>query len=278
MDTPILLDETFDKHSSSEMYNLYVSLGSSFFSYTIHDLLRNKFIGYRSIAIPDAEKSNAQIEEILSHDEHLQLKYKNTRFLYPSFNTLLLPEALFEESKVRIMFSYVHPLTEKDVLKVNKIAGIHSHLIFSIPQSVTSLIDKHFQDASYYQHCTPLLLQALDSAKTGVCVVACINADTLHLLIITGHQIQLFNTYSIRTDEDILFHLYNGMQNCSVDPSAPVTVTGMIRKNDNRYSFLNNYFKNLSIARLSNDYLLSYKLTETDHSCDYNLFNLARCD
>ncbi len=274
-----LFDETLDINAT-ENYDLSVELSFNKLSFCILDGIRNKYILLRSY-LPDSQKrfTPEKLKEVISMDDFLSRKYRNTHIVVSSSRTTLIPAALYDPAKKDEYFNLNFPVTDGSIIMSDRLQEPDSYVLYSVSKPLTDLIRESFPGISYINHLRPLFFQISNERKhSGERYIhAHIEADYFNLIIFSGSSLRLFNTFLYRNVSDILYHIMNAFRNLGINQEETIIFSGETEKFDDLFSLASAYIRNIKYAGLSGSFTFSYVFNDIPPQRYINLFSAAIC-
>jgi hypothetical protein len=287
-------DPGLDKQRIYE-YDLSIRIHADGLSYCILDSYTNKFLHLETFKLAETgtkyltgEAKNIDLSNItrLLNDElaWLNQPFNKVRVLYESGNSTLVPESLFsEEEKVRIFdFNVAGGPHQANELKHDYLSGANAYNIYHIPAGISSIIYRHFQQASIYHHSTAIIQALLTKYR---------NIDSTHPLFVnTGYahidilqirdkKLDYYNTFRYHTAEDFMYYLVFVVEQLNLNPeSVQLMLLGEIEKHSPLSDLMHKYIRNIQFLERNSDHRYSFVFDQLPGHYYYNLLNASLCE
>ena len=275
-----LFDETLDINST-ENYELSVQMSPDGFAFSILDTIRNKYVLLRATEIDNNKYLTAeQAGEIVSKDDFLSKRFKKVNLVLPSSKYTLIPSPLFDPEKKEEFFTLNLTREENEVILSNKIPEPDAYIVFSVSQSFVELVKQLYPDVYPFHHTKPLINQVSLNSRN-------ISGNYIHVhvekgffnLLISDHNILRFNnTFIYRNITDILYYLFNVYKSMDIGKDSTIHLSGLTEKNDDLYSNLTLYIKNIKFTGPSGNFSFSYVFNDINLHRYINLFSITNCE
>lgn len=249
-----MLKATFDiipeNTSPDELHNnlLLMEVGEQLFSYVLYNRNQQRFLGFRqyNLDFMPGKSPMEALQEILVGDEYLQQSFREAFLIYHYPDSNLLPEKYFHSELNKPVTELVYGNAHKGLLLSEKIPGWNLYNIYRIPREVHSVLQQKFAAGKYWHYYT-LLLSGVDRDDiTQELFKVIVAADQFMVVVLTRDGLQLAQTYTYHTPEDVSYHLLAICQQFRIDQEqALIKVSGLIDEQSILYQELLKYFSNL---------------------------------
>jgi Protein of unknown function (DUF3822) len=196
--------------TAGELQNsqLLMEIGEKTFSYIFYDKGRHLFQSFRQYSLDFIPGKTAMetLQDILAGDELLQNKSRESYIVYNYSDSSLLPEKHFHIELNKPVTELVFGNAHKGLLLNEKVIGWDLYTIYRVPREVHSLLQRKFAAGKYWHYYT-LLLADIKKEEAGDLVKVIIAADRFVTVVCKKGQLQLIQTYSYQTPEDVSYYL-----------------------------------------------------------------------
>ncbi len=267
----------------SEQYSLSIQLSPDGFSFCIFDASRNKYAGLMAYNFPSASPLllNQIVGSIVKQNQWLNLNYQQCSLIYETAVTTLVPNSLFDESKIREYLKLNHHIAESDLVKHDYLPLPDAENIWAIPTDVVTMLNIHFPNARVFNHTSTLIESLLlqnKNREAEEAVFVNIRKSTFDIVILKGNHLLFSNAFQYRTKEDFIYYLIYVLEQLHLNPEKiGLTLMGEIVRISEIYEVTYKYVRNIAFAARNTDYQFSYVFDEIPNHIYFNLINIQQC-
>jgi Protein of unknown function (DUF3822) len=175
---------------------------------------------------------------------------KEVCLVYANTSYTLVPDALFDETRLSEYLKFNSKILAGDFIAYDTISSQGLHVVHVPFVNVNNFMFENFGDFQYF-HAASVLLQAIfDKGLTRFETTAFIQVYETHfdLIIIKDGLLQLCNSYTYKTPEDLAYYVLFALEQLQLKPDALETkVLGNIEENDANFAILYTYIRNIEI-------------------------------
>jgi len=272
-----LLDETFDKNQAHH-YNLAIQYGLNGLSFCLFDTVKNKYIAFRHY--PEIDSRQEALSPILESDDLLQLKFKETRFLYDAGKNTLVPDAFFDESRAETLYKFNLGDEKCSSIHFNKIQDPLALNIFAYSQSILTKFRKVFPKIEIYHRTTPFIENLMEESarwpRSNAFVY--IHKGILDIGVAHLRKLEFFNSFNYQNNADIAYYILNVLEQFNLSATlTEVYISVDLEKHEELFNYLQSYLQHIKFIKPSEKFTYSYIFDEFQLTRFANLFNLALC-
>lgn len=274
-----LVDETLNIHAK-ENYHLSIQVSPDGFSFTILNDINNKYILLKHFPVdPNLPKVVAyeKIEEFLNKEELLnQAPYKSVRCIYQSKKSLNIPADYFTEQDIRTYYESVFELEQLEELHYNSLSEPDMIAVFSIPNQLSNLLVKKFNNIQFFHHTAPLMQRVHNEYTEGEEVMALFIAPWFfNMMVIKNNQLLVENVYDYKDAMDIIYFCMNAVNQYELNPvQMKLLMQGDIKIPGNVTSTFEKYIKHIDFIKRPSTHLYSYTFYRLPNYQFANLLSL----
>jgi len=275
-----LLDETLDINATGN-YDLSVQISFDRVSFCILDTIRKKFVLIREFE-PEIQNylNRDKIYEYISKDDFLSRHYRKVHIITPSPKFTLIPAPLYDQSRMEDYFNFNHIREEGSLIISDRVANPDAFIVYTIPEELSSIIDKYFEGSQRMHNIKPILTHITDSKK-GVhdnYIHLHIEKEFFNIVVFSHSTLKLCNSFNYKSGSDILYFLLSSFRNLGLRHEETVYLSGLTKPGDNFSLLLSGYLRNVRYSMPSNKCSFSYVFNETGLHRYINLFSSATCE
>ncbi|MCD4769853.1 MAG: DUF3822 family protein [Bacteroidales bacterium] len=274
-----LFDETLDINSTNN-YEISIQVSLNGFSFSLLDTLRNRFVMLREYKLSGKENEICgEIEGIIDKDEFLRKSYHRYHIIFSFERNTLVPSGLFDPALKDDYFKLNHLIKEGYVVSNNRLTNPDSVLLFDIRKDILDLFVNAFPEASLSHQVRPLLNSVFSKTKKTTDKYIRVNIEDTYfnIFVITGQNLQFFNTFRYRNTSDILYFTLFTFENLDLGKDETLYLSGQIEKDDELYNGFMKYVTSLKFTKPEGSFSMSYIFDNIDIHRYSNLFNIVNC-
>jgi hypothetical protein len=274
-----LLDETFDKNQSPH-YNLTIQYGLEGCTFCLLDTVKNKFVALRHYPESASESKPEALPITLASDELLTLPYKKTYLLFDAGISTLVPNSLFDESKVEAFYQFNLGEEKGSTIHFNHLPEALTANVFSYPQALIRVFKKPFPALNVYHRTSPFIENLMhESAKwpRTKCFVS-IHKGIIDIGLAHLKKLDFFNSFTYQENTDIIYFILTVLEQFKLSTTfTDVYLSVDTENHEEIFEYLSNFLTHIKFIRPSEKYTYSYIFDELQLTRFANLFNVALC-
>jgi len=275
------VDETFDINRTNT-YERSIQVSLNGFSFSVLDLVRNKFILLKHYDLRHKvsyEEKADEIQSIIDKDEHLKTSYKKTKTLVVSHKSVLIPNELFEQNFAKKYFEFNHKLEELEEIHFNENDSIQAVNLFVMPNPISNVLFDVFGKTPVYHQFNPFNAFFLRFHSENKIAAVHLHEDFIDIGIYGNRKLKFYNNFLISSKADILyFILYTFKQLKLSRTETELHISGNLNLYSGLESLLKQYIKKIHIQKVPKDFTYSYTFKKDEMNHFTNLFMLQLCE
>ena len=275
-----LFDETLDINATGN-YSLLMQMGKEELSFAIIDNLRAKYILLRSYE-PDNGHifTFEEIKNILLGDDFLGKRYQSVKISLSSSKYSFVPAPIMDPGKKELLFGLSHNIDEEEVVLINRLDNPDAYLLFSVSREIAGLSDILTPGQPPVHFIKPFVANVLFYTKKRQydSVSIFIGKDVVTIISASNDILKFCNSYEYKSPDDILYYLLKVYKTLEISNNIPVYCSGKISKNDEIYTLLSSYIKDVLFISPVGNFTFSYVFNEDFLHRYINLFSLINCE
>jgi len=272
-----LTDETFDINKINN-YSLFIQVSDISFSYCLYDNYINKFILLKSINLKTDNISDyiKKLKIIIDKDELLGDVKTSIKILFYNKNTIIVPNAFYNEEKKRDILEFNLILDKNDIVLSNKLRN-NDYNIFSINNDLFKFLNTKFSNSVIYNQASVIINEStLNLVKDKTKIIIDSNSNFIDATLIEKGNLKFKNTFEYKTITDFVFFVLNIYDKFELQPEkVEIYISGKITSISDEVLLLKNYIKKIKFLKTSLNY--SYIFNDIKISEFTNLLNLQNC-
>ncbi len=192
-----------------------------------------------------------------------------------------MPTSLFDNKNLKSYFEFNHIPDNSEELRFNFLKNTEAYNIFAVPTEITTFLINRIPKIKFYNQASIFIESTIDKAKIDKLktpfVRININIDFFDIAIIISEKLILYNTFSYKNENDIIYFILNIFEklNLPVDGSY-ISISGDIEARSDFFIKKNNFFKNIKFSNLKKE--TEYIFNNIPEHFLYNISNLHLCE
>lgn len=275
------VDETFDINRTNT-YEISIQLSLNGFSFSVMDLIRNKFTLLKHYDLTNKlsfEDKRDEIQSIIQKDKHLNAHYKLTKTLVISPKSVLIPNELFDQNLVKKYFEFNHKLEELEEIHFNYNNAIQAVNLYTIPNPISNVLFEAFGKTSLYHQFTPFHTHHLRKHYEKTTVAVYLYENFIDIGVFQDQKLKFYNHFLIRSKEDILYFILYVYKQLKLNRSEnELHISGNFELFPELDSLLKQYVKKIHFQKAPGEFTYSYTFKKDQMNHFTNLFRLKLCE
>ena len=263
----------------TEKCHLSVEVGLSNFRFCLFDTLTFTYILLKEFEFKTKgiSESCKKIADIIASESLLQKEFYSSSLTLNEFPSTLVPTPFYKEERNREILGFNHNLYEE--ILSDKMQQMDAMNIYSVPTDLLSLIHQSFPNTQIKCNSSIFIEQLLlQNNSLEAKVYASVKNNILEVGMIEENKLELHNSFSIETKEDMLYFLLFSMEQLRLSPEkTELILLDDILKSDERYNLLYQYIRNISFGNRPENLNFSKELESIKSHQYFCLFSQLLC-
>lgn len=265
--------------NKTEQYSLSIRLSTDGFSFSIYDPTTGNDVYFRTFPINTQRSMAANVKSFLAATEELKQKYRQINILVHSPRYTIVPLDIFEDESMDYIFYQNVRERRNEIVLCNVLSNSSSVIIFSLDKLTHVFLSEQFPGARFFSSVSPQIEHLTLRSKTGSekKLYTNINRGSIDIIGFDKGKLQIVNTYSSPSSNDINYFILNIWQQLGFDQEKDeLYITGLDEIRKEIMPYLKKYIKNLyGINPLSE--LKDSETKETDN-IPFDIQSLILCE
>ncbi|MEO6730575.1 MAG: DUF3822 family protein [Ferruginibacter sp.] len=255
---------------------LFLEINSQGLSYTILD--KNVFVALASYhfdtAISD-EVAAGNIHKIMAAQPVLKQKFNKVHIIYGYTASMLIPEAYMDEKNSTAMLELVYGEASERVVRTDFVDEHAIYNVYGVPAEIEQVLNRYFGSAKH-THVFSLLPAVFKGNENYMYCI--FGKGQLKVLLVKEGKLQLMQSVTYKTPDDIVYHLLNLYKNFEIAmPAITIYLSGMIDPDSALYTEVYKYFLQLEFQPLPEQYQYPDEINQYPAHYFSHLFAIAAC-
>lgn len=274
-------DETLDINRTNS-YGISIQVALNGFSFSILDLVRDKFIvlTHHDLSHKNSfEEKAEEIKQITDKNPLLQSSFKKKKILVINPKSVLIPAPLFDQNYVKKYFEFNHKLEELEEIHYQEDNAIDAFNIFTLPNPVSNELIQAFGKTSFHHQFSPFNMHHINIHNENRFVGVYIYEHFIDIGLFANHQLKFYNSFLIQSKEDILYFILYTFKQFNLSRSVnELYLSGDTGIFDGLEHLLKQYIKKIHQQKPPKDFTYSYTFSKSALQYFSNLFRLELCE
>lgn len=251
-------------------YHLSIQLGIHHFSYCLLNTTTFTYDYAKKYPLASKDNTATEITEIINNDAILKAEFSSQSVAFVNFPSTLVPSKLYKKEEAETLLAF-NTKVNGTVLADN-IVSQKAHLIYSVPESILTIVSNFFPKAKYKSQESILIQQysQLNTEKKKAYLY--LNEQKVGITIFDGDKLIFNNSFKYTSKEDLLYYVLFSFEQLKLSPdSIEVTVFGTIEDTDESFSLMYEYIRNIKLGKRPHQFTFP---TEFNPLADHKYFGL----
>jgi len=257
-------------------YHLSIQLGIYHFSYCLLNINTFTYVYIKKYPLTSKDNTATEIINLINNDAILKADFSSQSIAFINFPSTLVPSRLYkkEESETILAFN----IKVVGTVLSDNIISQKAHLIYSVPESILTIVSNFFPKAKYKAQESILIQQysQLNTEKKKAYLY--LNEQKAGITIFNGDKLIFNNSFKYTSKEDLLYYVLFSFEQLKLSPdSIEVTVFGAIEATDDSFSLMYEYIRNIKLGERPHQFTFTSEFnTLADHKY-FGLFTQILC-
>ncbi len=276
------IDKSFNRESSGS-YEISLQVNQNGFAYCIFDPASDSFIVFRTHQFENVVLTSDLIrktQNVLDHDDVLNLKYHRVRFLGFTQQTTLIPESFFDRDQMKEYLQFTLGTQTEYTLFNNYIEPSAIFNVFALPESLVSIFTLHFKKVEFLNQTTPFLrhVAGQPSAFETPAVFLGLNPGFFDIACVGKGRLILYNTFQYTNESDLLYYTLFVLKQAAFSPDKiSLRLSGEFSSSISYFEIIRQYIPQARMDEPIWSSSLSHGLKMLPIPRFLNLLNLQMC-
>jgi len=257
-------------------YHLSIQLGIYHFSYCLLNTTTFNYDYVKMYPIPSNDNSATEITEIINNDAILKAEFSSQSVAFVNFPSTLVPDRFYKKEEAETLLDF-NTKVNGTVLSDN-IVSQKAHLIYSVPESILTIVRNFFPRAKYKAQESILIQQysQLNTEKKKAYLY--LNEQKVGVTIFNGDKLIFNNYFKYTSKEDLLYYVLFSFEQLKLSPnSIDVTVFGAIKDTDESFRLMHEYIRNIKFGKRPHQFTFPIEFNPLADHKYFGLFTQILC-
>ncbi|MCX6221870.1 MAG: DUF3822 family protein [Bacteroidia bacterium] len=277
------IDKSFDPEQTN-LYHISIQISLDGFSFAILDIPKGKYTLLKStnFFIKRPRLLFMKVRELMTEDEHLNLKYKSIEIVYSSENFTLVPQVFYQQGAADKFFGFNHEIERGFIVDKTLLTKAQAWCIFNIPENLKEFLVLKYPKASIRHNLYPLVERALKENRNfpeRKQVHINFFRSYFELIVLSGTKLLLCNQFNYSGENDISYFVLYVFDQLKLPPdTTELVIHGQMQQTDPIYQTFKKYIRKTSFARPTSLFNYSYTFNQLPDHYFTSLLDLYKCE
>lgn len=211
-----------------------------------------------------------ELRSLFKQEIALQGSFEKVKLVYHNSNYTLVPEVLFDESKLSEYLKFNTKILGNDHIVYDEIGNHELQVVYIPLVNINNYLFDRFGSFEFYHAASILLKSLLDKERHQQLTKAYVHVGSAQfdLVIVENGALQMCNSYLFETPEDFIYYILFAFEQLKINPDSVSTLLfGNINDQSDLYEIAYTYIRNVGLQNsstedtaTSNNFLLRHVL------------------
>lgn len=245
--------ESNNKTDLYSNYRLSVQVSLNGLSFYIWDENASAFYFQKEINFPETQNPDAvlnEIEKAFNQFEELQIPLKDVRVIHQNTLFSLVPKAIFQEKNIENYLKFNSRLFPTDFVAFDSPDSFDFVVVYVPLTNVNNYFFDRYGSFTYLHSSTVFIEKTLLKERNdhNQKLYVHLYKEQMDVLVTTGKNIQLFNSFHHTTPEDFIYYTLFVAEQLQLNPEVvPLQLSGIVSEEDAYFDMAYTYIRNVTI-------------------------------
>jgi len=251
-------------------YHLSIQLGIYHFSYCLLNTTTFTYDYIKKYTLNSRENTATEITEIINNDANLKADFYSQSIAFVNFLSTLVPDRLYKKEEAKTLLAFNTKIN--GTVLADNIVSQKAHLIYSVPESILTIVSNFFPKAKYRSQESIVMQQSSQLNTDKKKAYLYLNEQKVGITIFDSDKLIFNNSFNYTSKEDLLYYVLFSFEQLKISAdSIDVTVFGNIEDTDESFSLMYEYIRNIKLGKRPHQFTFP---TEFNSLADHKYFGL----
>jgi hypothetical protein len=251
-------------------YHLSIQLGIYHFSYCLLNTTTFTYDYIKKYTLNSRENTATEITEIINNDANLKADFYSQSIAFVNFLSTLVPDRLYKKEEAKTLLAFNTKIN--GTVLADNIVSQKAHLIYSVPESILTIVSNFFPKAKYRSQESIVMQQYSQLNTDKKKAYLYLNEQKVGITIFDSDKLIFNNSFNYTSKEDLLYYVLFSFEQLKISAdSIDVTVFGNIEDTDESFSLMYEYIRNIKLGKRPHQFTFP---TEFNSLADHKYFGL----
>jgi len=267
---PIIIQSDNFNIALANSYHLSIQLGISHFSYCLLNTTTFTYDYAKIYTLSSVDDTAAEITEIINNDALIKTEFSSESVAFVNFPSTLTPSSLYKKEEKDTILAFNTEV--KGEVLADTILSQKTHLIYSVPESILTIVSNFFPKAKQKAQESILIEQYGQLNNNTEKAYLYLNQNKVTITFFKENKLVFNNAFTYITKEDLLYFVLFSFEQLKLSTEKiEVILFGAIEKDDEYFNLLYDYIRNLKLGKRPHQFNFP---TEFDSLAEHKYFGL----
>jgi hypothetical protein len=273
---PIIIQSDNFNIALVNSYHLSIQLGISNFSYCLLNTTTFTYDYARIYTLSSTDDTAAEITEIINNDVIIKSEFSTQSVAFVNFPSTLVPSSLYKKEETETILAFNTEVMGKAL--ADTILSQKTHLIYSVPESILTIVSNFFPKAKQKSQESILIQQYSQLNNNTEKAYLYLNHKKVTITFFKGNKLVFNNSFDYLTKEDLLYFVLFSFEQLKLSPeNIEVILFGTIEKDDEYFNLLYEYIRNLKLGKRPHEFTFPAEFDSLAEHKYFGLFTQVLC-
>lgn len=219
------------------------------------------------------------VQPYIEEDDLLRQDFGITRLMFTSRQFLLVPEQLYKEEEVPLLFRKAFKDPGETII-TNPLPPLNARLLAAMDGNAQEALPEAFSKAYLYHEGGSFITGLQQQYEKRAQNFLCVNVENQYMEIafLLNGKLQFYNRFDFENPGQFIYFPLFVCKQTGLDPAeVNLLLAGVIDETSGHYQELRNYFRHIDFCELPGNFKYSKRFYDLPQHYFYSLINLELC-
>ena len=273
---PIIIQSDNFNIALANSYHLSIQLGISHFSYCLLNTTTFTYDYAKMHTLSSVDDTASEIIEIINNDAIIKAEFSSESVAFVNFPSTLVPSSLYKKEDAEAILAFNTEIKGKVLADI--ILSQKAHLIYSVPESILTIVSNFFPKAKQKAQESILIQQYSQLNTKTEKAYLYLNQKKVTITFFKENKLVFNNSFDYLTKEDLLYFVLFSFEQLKLSTeNIEVILFGSIEKDDEYFNLLYDYIRNLKLGKRPHQFTFPVEFDSLAKHKYFGLFTQVLC-
>jgi len=272
---PIIIQSDNFNIALANSYHLSIQLGISHFSYCLLNTTTFTYDYAKMHTLSSVDDTASEIIEIINNDAIIKAEFSSESVAFVNFPSTLVPSSLYKKEDAEAILAFNTEIKGKVLADI--ILSQKAHLIYSVPESILTIVSNFFPKAKQKAQ-ESILIQQYSQLNNTEKAYLYLNQNKVAITFFKRNKLVFNNSFDYITKEDLLYFVLFSFEQLKLSTeNIEVILFGNIEKDDEYFNLLYDYIRNIKLGKRPHQFNFPAEFDSLAEHKYFGLFTQVLC-